>query len=76
MASMDFNWKRVMIKEYTTTYIWLTGAVLLVVKNLYEEKGVEVVQHSVMLFVISLLLLLTGYLLVRFMKKSKRWVAN
>ena len=76
MSSMDFNWKRVMIKEYTTTYIWLSGAVLLIVKNLYEEKGAETVQHSLMIFVISLLLLLAGYLFVRFMKKSKRWVAS
>jgi len=75
MSSMDFNWRRVMIKEYTTTYIWLTGAVLLVVKNLYENKGMEVVQNSIMLFVTSLLVLLACYLFVRFMKKSKRWVA-
>jgi len=76
LSSMEFNWKRVMIKEYNTTYIWLTGAVLLVVKVLYEQKGWAVVQQSIQIFVVLLLLLLSGYLFVRFMKKTKRWVAG
>jgi protein-S-isoprenylcysteine O-methyltransferase Ste14 len=33
-ASMRFNWRQVVIREYTTTYIWLSAAVLLVMKNL------------------------------------------
>ena len=76
LNSMSFNWKRVMIKEYNTTYIWLTGAVLLVLKDIYEEKGLQAVQHSLVIFVAVLVLLLTGYLFVRFMKKSKRWIAG
>ena len=31
---MEFNWRQVLIREYTTTYIWLSAAVLLVMKNL------------------------------------------
>ena len=76
LSSMTFNWRRVMIREYTTTYIWLTGAVLLIVKNLYEYRGMETVRHFLMVFLISLVVLLSGYLFVRFMKKSKRWVAD
>jgi protein-S-isoprenylcysteine O-methyltransferase Ste14 len=33
-ASMEFNWRQVLIREYTTTYIWLSAAVLLVMMNL------------------------------------------
>jgi protein-S-isoprenylcysteine O-methyltransferase Ste14 len=76
LSSMEFNWKRVILKEYNTTYIWLTGAVLLLVKNVYQEQGVEAVKESMPKFVMLLLLLLAGYLFVRFMKKSKRWVAG
>jgi|AntDeeMinimDraft_5_1070356.scaffolds.fasta_scaffold07912_2 hypothetical protein len=32
---MDFNWRRVLIKEYNATYIFLTGTTLLILKNLY-----------------------------------------
>ena len=76
MSSMTFNWKRVMIKEYNTTYIWLTGAVLLLIKNSYDIYGMTAVKHSLLAFIFSLTLLLTGYLFVRYMKKSKRWVAG
>ncbi len=76
ITSMTFNWKRVLIKEYNTTFIWLTGAVLLVVRSTYEEKGLMVLQHSLGLFVVLILLLLSGYLFVRYMKKSRRWVAG
>lgn len=75
MSSMNFNWKRVLLKEYNSTYIWMTGAVLLIIKDVYEVKGLIVVQHSMLVFVVSLLLLLAGYLFVRYMKKSKRWIA-
>jgi len=37
-GSMEFVWRRVVIREYTTTYIWLTGAVLLVMKNLAQVE--------------------------------------
>ena len=76
LSSMEFNWKRVILKEYNTTYIWLTGAVLLLVKDIYREQGADAVQHAMPLFVTLLLLLLAGYLIVRYMKKSKRWVAG
>ena len=76
LSSMEFNWKRVILKEYNTTYIWLTGAVLLLVKDVYREQGVTAVQQSLPLFVTLLLVLIAGYLFVRFMKKSKRWVAG
>ncbi len=76
LTSMSFNWKRVLIKEYNTTFIWLTGAVLLAVKSTYEEKGLTVLQHSIGIFAVLILLLLSGYLFVRYMKKSRRWVAG
>jgi len=76
MSSMNFNWKRVLLKEYNSTYIWMTGAVLLIIKDIYEVKGLIVVQHSMLVFGVSLLLLLAGYLFVRYMKKSKRWIAG
>ena len=76
MSSMTFNWRRVMIKEYNSTYIWMTGAVLLIAKDVYDFHGMPVVEHYRMFFVSLLILLLAGYLFVRYMKKSKRWIAG
>lgn len=76
LHSMTFNWRRVLIKEYTTTYIWLTGAVLLVIKDLYQLHGMAVVQNLLIIFISTLLLLLTCYFYIRYMKKSRRLIAD
>jgi len=73
LASMKFHWNRVLIKEYTTTYIWMTGAVLLIIEKYYQVMGVEALAQKMPIFGIMLIVLLTGYLFVRYMKKSKRW---
>lgn len=75
-SSMSFNWTRVFIREYTTTYIWLTGAVLLVFKNYYFEYGKDAAMSLLSYFIIAMVMLLAAYLFVRFMKKSKRWTAS
>jgi hypothetical protein len=75
LSSMSFNWKRVFIREYTTTYIWTTGAVLLILKNLYVDHGIFSVFDYVPEFIIAICSLLAFYLFVRFMKKTKRWTA-
>ncbi len=33
-SSTRFNWRQVVIREYTTTYIWLSAAVLIAMRNL------------------------------------------
>ena len=33
-AAMEFRWRRVLIREYTTTYLWLSAAVLIAMRNL------------------------------------------
>lgn len=76
LSSMTFNWRRVVIKEYTTTYIWLTGAVLLVIKVLYQLHGMDAVKNLLTLFISTLLLLLTCYFYIRYMKKSRRLIAD
>lgn len=76
LSSMTFNWKRVFIREYTTTYIWLSGSVLLVMREMYIEYGPDTVRRLLSLFLIALVLLLTGYLFVRYMKKLKKWTAG
>ena len=76
MASMEFKWKRVVIREYTSTYIWMSGAVLIVAKHFYNHDDRFNFQGNVRTFIMLLVLLLFLYLLVRYMKKSKKIVSD
>jgi protein-S-isoprenylcysteine O-methyltransferase Ste14 len=70
---MHFNWQRVLIKEYNATYIWTTGAVLLLVKHGYARGGMPWLRARGPEIGLALGLLLAAYLGVRYMKKSGRW---
>jgi protein-S-isoprenylcysteine O-methyltransferase Ste14 len=76
VSSMNFNWQRVFIREYTSIFIWLSGALLLIMKYVYVEKGSVEFEKLKIIFAISGILLLSFYLFVRYMKKSHRWTAN
>jgi protein-S-isoprenylcysteine O-methyltransferase Ste14 len=62
-SSMEFNWKRWVLKEYTTQFIWLAGIALLIIK-LYQIEDVKT--NSIY----SIVILAIGYAIVRYLKKS------
>ncbi len=62
-SSMEFNWKRWVLKEYTTQFIWLAGIVLLIIR-LYQIE--DVLKNSIY----AVLVLGLFYLYVRYVKKS------
>ena len=76
IGSMEFKWKRVVIREYTSTYIWMSGAVLIVMKHFYNHDDRFDFKGNVRTFIMLLVLLLFLYLLVRYMKKSKKIVSD
>jgi hypothetical protein len=69
---MHFKWKRWLIKEYNTQYIWLTGIVLIILFKYPELTDNDTYQRNILLAILLPLLLLL-YLLVRYMKKSGKW---
>lgn len=73
IREMSFKWKRVFIEEYNSTYIWMTGAVLLIMKNYYQHEGPENFNHRLPLFISLLVVLLLLYFLIRYLKKSGTW---
>ena len=62
-SSMQFNWKRWVLKEYTTQFIWLAGIALLIIR-LYQIE--DVMTNSIY----AVIILAIGYLVVRYFKKS------
>jgi len=76
MRSMQFKWKRVIIREYNSTYIWMTGAVLIVMKHFYFHHDQFDFHKNLPVFISILILLLLLYLFARYLKKSRKLVSD
>ena len=70
---MHFKWKRWILKEYNTQYVWLTGITLILLFK-YPELTNHDTQLRNTLLIIILPFLLLLYLLVRYLKKSGKMV--
>lgn len=67
--SMKFNWRRWILKEYNTQYVWLSGITLILLLKYPELTGHNRGVRNLLLGIILSLLLLF-YLFVRYLKKS------
>lgn len=76
MRSMQFKWKRVIIREYNSTYIWMTGAVLIIMKHFYLHNDQFDFHDNLTVFISILVLLLLLYLVARYLKKSRKLVSD
>lgn len=71
-SSMQFNWKRWILKEHTTQFIWLCGIVLILLLNYPQLSGYDKDRRNILLAVILGFLVLV-YVLVRYLKKSGKF---
>lgn len=71
-GSMHFNWKRWILKEHTTQFIWLIGIVLILLLKYPEiTGGDEQLRKTLLIIILSALLLL--YSLIRYLKKTGKF---
>lgn len=75
IKSMNFNWKRVLIKEYNSTFIWTLAATLLILKNYYLHFSVDRFKSNLSYFLIFILFLIISYVAIRYLKKSGKVAA-
>jgi len=68
-AENTFNWRRYILKEYNTIYIWLSGITLLILFKYPQFTNNDSKLRNLLLAVI-LPLLLVLYLTTRYLKKS------
>jgi protein-S-isoprenylcysteine O-methyltransferase Ste14 len=68
----EFKTKRVIYKEYNTTFIWTVGATLLLASNMYKKQGLGMTQNSINYFIVILSGLSVFYLVTRFFKKREQ----
>lgn len=68
---MRFKWKRWILKEYNTQYVWLSGITLILLFNYPQVTNYDTqLRNTLLIIILSALLLL--YLFVRYLKKSGR----
>ena len=75
LSSMSFNWKRWILKEHTTQFIWLIGIALLLLINHPNLTGNNPACRNNWL-IGSLSVLTAVYVLIRFLKKTGRFSAE
>ncbi len=71
-ASMHFKWKRWLVKEYNTQYVWLSGITLIILFKYPRLTNFNISKRNTELAVILPILLLY-YLTIRYLKKSGKW---
>lgn len=71
-SSMKFHWKRWLIKEYNTQYIWMSGITLILLFKYPQLTGNDENKRNLFLMIL-LPLLLVYYLIIRYLKKSGKW---
>ena len=68
---MTFHWARVVVKEYGTTFTWMTGYILVVMQNAWLcGDSVSSSPLAVTLWT-ALGLVVAAYLISRFLKKRQ-----
>src|SRR5690242_2186572 len=70
--SMKFNWRRWILKEHTTQFIWLNGIVLLLLFLYPQLTGHDKQMRNLLIGIICGVLLVV-YILIRYLKKSGRF---
>lgn len=71
-SSNSFNLKKVLYKEYNTTYVWMLGAILLLAFNKHWYKEDLGMEGQGKYFLAAIVILTLLYLMVRFFKKRTK----
>lgn len=72
-SGMHFKWRRWILKEYNTQYVWLSGITLILLFKYPELTNYNTSLRNTLLAIILPILLLL-YLFVRYLKKSGKMV--
>jgi protein-S-isoprenylcysteine O-methyltransferase Ste14 len=71
-----FHWKRVLIKEYGTPFGWITAVFIISLWHLRLRAQVPIDESPLLTIVVAYVAVMAVYLYVRFLKHSRRMVAD
>lgn len=72
LSGARFNWRRLITAEYGSTFIWLSAILLVTLKNIWQHGEYQTARLFVLTLWLLLGLVLAGYAIARFLKKSGR----
>lgn len=72
IKGMEFNWKRLVVKEYATPFAWITGLIFLIIKDTYLDRGYEASKYTLWSLLILFLVITCAFFTAWYLKKSKR----
>jgi protein-S-isoprenylcysteine O-methyltransferase Ste14 len=72
LAGMDFDWRKLVRKEYGSTFAWITGAIVLLGWQAVANLGWESARSEVMTLILFWIPVLAAYLIARWAKKTGR----
>ncbi len=70
LSGMQFNWRRLLTKEYGSAYLWMAAIVLVTLKNVWYSGDYQSHRPLVVGLWASLGIVTAGYLVARFLKKT------
>ena len=74
IASMRFNWRRLIVAEYGSTYLWTAAITLVTLKNAWRNGHSE--DATIWALCIIFIVVTVGYTVARVLKKSGRLEEN
>ena len=72
LGPMHFNWRRVVLKEYGSTFAWTAGAIVLLVRETLAYHSYRERASYINALLVCLALLTAAWASARWLKKSKR----
>lgn len=76
IKNMKFRWKLLIIKEYATPFVWISGLVSLIIKDEYVDRGHEAGKHTLWVLSILFLFITFAFFTAWYLKKNKILHAN
>jgi len=70
LSGMQFNWRRLITKEYGSTFIWLAATILVTLRNVWRSGEYQTARTFVLFLWILFGALIFAYALARLLKKS------
>ena len=71
IKGMEFNWKRLIVKEYATPFVWITGLTFLIIKDTYLDLGYEAGKYIMWSLSILILVVTCAFFTAWYLKKGK-----
>lgn len=75
LEGMEYDWKRVVRKEYGSTFTWVSAALLLLIYERVSLKGWELAKPHAMIIASAFVPMAVLYVIVRVAKK-KKWLGR